>query len=653
MPSASSPILTDEVSQAESWAVIVCCTAVSMAAIVWSWRHDAMLNYGDAVAHLHIARRVFDSRTPRFSQLGSVWLPLPHILLIPFVQNYEWWASGLAGVIPSALAYIAACAGIYRLARHFVSRAASALALTFFALNPNLLYLQTTAMTEPLFLCEMIWVVVFLVEWRVAFEVELELTRHGFESGSGSHAAQAQADLSNPLAASIRRSLREKAAGRRGNWLPAAYDPPSPKVGLFSERSSRILAAIAAVLVAAIFTRYDGWIIALIAWCGVSLALWLHRRLDSPAFWLLTLPVVAAPILWFVYNSVCFGDWIYFARGPYSAKAIELRTAAHGAGPLHPGWHDLRVALLFYLKVSQLDSIAAAATGNKVANVLLALAFLGTVAVFVSRKSLSLRRATAWVFLLWLPVPFYAWSVAYGSVPIFFHNWWPYTLYNTRYGVELLPAIAIGLGCAAQLFVQALRVPRVSRVITRVISIRHVAIVAFTVFFVLAALNLVELLRNRAFVYEESTRNLEARLSYDESIPPVLQDLLSVLPRAPLLMDTSAYPEVVAYTGIPLRQTINESDLEVFRAALADPAGHAAIVVCFRGDDIDRAVRAHPQGLAVVAHFNANTQPPATIYVSTQWMDKSPSMKLPRITGPLLQDLTPPSSEVVPPPPAP
>ena len=43
-----------------------------------------MLNYGDAIAHLHIARRVFDSHRPGLSQLGSVWLPLPHLLMIPF-----------------------------------------------------------------------------------------------------------------------------------------------------------------------------------------------------------------------------------------------------------------------------------------------------------------------------------------------------------------------------------------------------------------------------------------------------------------------------------------------------------------------------------------------------------------------------------------
>ncbi len=414
MPSANSRISTDAgVSQAESWAVIACCMAASMAAIIWSWRHDAMLNYGDAVAHLHIARRVFDSRTPRFSQLGSVWLPLPHILLIPFVQNYQWWATGLAGVIPSALAYIAACAGIYRLARHFVSRSASALALAFFALNPNLLYLQTTAMTEPLFLCEMIWIVVFLVEWRDALNAESE------SAGRSPHLGPSRSPgRLSPIAASFQNSLRAESSlpHHRGAWLGDPTAQRSASRSIFDTPSSRFMAAIAAVLVAAIFTRYDGWIIAFLVWCGIGIALWSHRRLDSPAFWLLTLPVVAAPIFWFVYNSVCFGDWLYFARGPYSAQAIELRTSTPGAWPPHPGWHNLWVSLLFYLKVSQLDSIAAAATGNKAANIVLALAALGFIAVCLAQRAPAARRIFSWVFLLWLPVPFYAWSVAYGSV---------------------------------------------------------------------------------------------------------------------------------------------------------------------------------------------------------------------------------------------
>jgi len=152
---------------------------------------------------------------PRLTELGSVWLPLPHVLLIPFVQIYSWWASGFAGVIPSALAWLASCAGIYRLARHWLPPASSALALAFFALNPNLLYLQTTAMTEPLFICEMVWVVVWLVEWRASLDADLRQAR-------------------------------------------------------------RLLWCIAVALVAAVFTRYDGWCLALVAWTCMGLTL-AHR----------------------------------------------------------------------------------------------------------------------------------------------------------------------------------------------------------------------------------------------------------------------------------------------------------------------------------------------------------------------------------------
>ncbi len=141
---------TIPVRSREWFAVLAACTAASLIAAVWSWRSGSMLNYGDAVAHMQIARRVFDSHYPAYSQLGSVWLPLPHVLMMPFVAVYSWWANGLAGLIPSALAWLAACAGLYRLVRHWLAPASAALALAFFAGNPNLLYLQTTAMTEPL-----------------------------------------------------------------------------------------------------------------------------------------------------------------------------------------------------------------------------------------------------------------------------------------------------------------------------------------------------------------------------------------------------------------------------------------------------------------------------------------------------------------------
>ncbi len=518
---------------AEIWAVFGSCAVISLIAIVWSWRHHALLNYGDAIAHLHIARRVFDSRFPGISELGSVWLPLPHLLMLPFVQVYAWWANGLAGTIPSALAWIAACIGLYCLTRRWMRPTAAALTVSFFALNPNLLYLQTTAMTEPLFVAEMIWIVESLVAWRMSLDA-------------------------NP------------------------------------QRSGRLQIRVALLLLAAIFTRYDGWIIALLAWTAMGVVL-LHRgRLRSRSFWICSALLIAAPLAWFAYNAVIFGDWLDFARGPYSAKAIEIRTA-HGSGPPHPGWHNPWVGLLFYLKVSEMDAFAVWR------NAALALSALGTVGAWLSLR----RRAFSWALLLWLPVPFYAYSVAYGSVPIFIPAWWPHSWYNTRYGMELLPALALGLGFIAQGILAAVREfkPRWPR---------YVAVVLFVV----VALNVWGVGCKRPLVYVEGTLNLHARQRFDEQIPPALRARLADCPGGAVLMNTSVHPELIAFTGILLRQTINESDREVYREALAAPAEHATLVLAFDGDEIDQAVKSHPDGLQAVARFTARKQPSATLYES-------------------------------------
>jgi hypothetical protein len=537
--------LTEQpVRRAEWLAVLASCAAASAAAVLWSWQHHAMLNYGDAVAHLHIARRIFDSHRPGITQLGSVWLPLPHLLLVPFVAIYSWWANGIAGMIPSALAYLASCVGVYRLARQWLRPPAAAIALAFFAANPNLLYLQTTAMTEPLFLCELIWAVALLVEWRAAIDAH-------------------------------------------------------------TQRATHLLWLVAVVLIAAVFTRYDGWILALLAWTGMGLVLLRRGQLRSRAFWLASALVVAAPMAWFIYNAAAFGDWLDFARGPYSAKAIELNTAV-GSGPPHPGWHNPWVSLLFFVKTAKLDA-AAAAWGND----LLVLSLLGTAWAWLTAR----RRAMLWTLLLWLPIPFYAYSIAYGSVPIFIPLWWPHSWYNTRYGMELLPAFALGLGFAAQFALAAVREFK-----PRWVSY------AGALLFALVALNACEVVRERPLTYVEGTKNIDARRSLEEQIPPLLRALLATRPGGVVLMETSVYPQLVTLTGIPLRQTINESDKQFYQAALAAPAAHAAIVLAFDGDEIDSAVHAHPGGLTAVQRFTTPGQPSATVYVSnTPALNKAPA----------------------------
>ena len=84
---------------------------------LWYYAHQQILLYGDAVAHINIARRVLDNRSwlSSFFQLGTVWLPLPHILMLPFVWSKALWTSGIAGSIPTMVAYIVGSLGIFRL----------------------------------------------------------------------------------------------------------------------------------------------------------------------------------------------------------------------------------------------------------------------------------------------------------------------------------------------------------------------------------------------------------------------------------------------------------------------------------------------------------------------------------------------------------
>jgi dolichyl-phosphate-mannose-protein mannosyltransferase len=132
-------------------AVILLLAAISAAAASWCFARGYTLYDGDAEAHLNIARRVLDSRTPGGEQFGTVWLPLPHLLMIPLVTRDDWWRSGLAGMVPSALAFVLAGTFLFAAARRaYASATAGFAAALIFALNPNMLYLQSTPMTEPL-----------------------------------------------------------------------------------------------------------------------------------------------------------------------------------------------------------------------------------------------------------------------------------------------------------------------------------------------------------------------------------------------------------------------------------------------------------------------------------------------------------------------
>ncbi len=505
---------------------------LAVVSLLYCSTHGLLLLYGDAVAHLHIARRIFDSHTPGFRQLGSVWLPLSHLLLVPFVQNMSWWQSGLAGAWPSMACYVLACTALYRLARCWLPPATAALATAFFGLNPGLLYFATTAMTEPLFLAEMLWTALLLVLFI--------------------------------------RALQPPAAARK---------------------AARLLIMAGLVLVCAVFTRYDGWIYAAAAWCIPTTLVWKRRNLREPltgAWVLFTVLVVVAPLLWIGYNAQQFHDPFDFLRGPYSARAIEARTSTPGA-PHYPGYHSMRVAALYFLKAAELGVLPKGVT-----DAIFITAAAGTVAAVRRFRNLDI----AAVLLLWLPLPFYAYSVAYGAVPIFIPIWWPFSWYNTRYGMEMLPAFALFTAFLADALIR--RAPEWRRPLIATAA-------------VLIVLNTTVLLHQRPLVLQEAVANSRTRIPFERALAEALDRLPA---GARILMYTSDHIGAVQQAGIPLKQTINEGDYYQWRPALQHPSAAAEYVIAVDGDALAHAVSAHPEGLKLVEVVCAQGQPCARIYRS-------------------------------------
>ena len=149
-----------------TWPALCALAALALAASWLFWRQGSTLAYGDAEAHLNIARRILDSRAPGVEQFGTVWLPLPHAAMLPFVRHDSLWRTGLAGAIPSSLAFIfGGFLFFLALRKLFGSGAAAWAGLAAWALNPNLLYLQAAPMSEPYSLCAIALLIFLLVHF--------------------------------------------------------------------------------------------------------------------------------------------------------------------------------------------------------------------------------------------------------------------------------------------------------------------------------------------------------------------------------------------------------------------------------------------------------------------------------------------------------
>jgi 4-amino-4-deoxy-L-arabinose transferase-like glycosyltransferase len=333
---------------------------LSAGAVYWFHHHGYTLYYGDAEAHLNIARRIVDSRTPGLWGIGTVWLPLPHLLMAALVWHDGLWRSGLGGAIPVAACFVTAVLLLFLAARRIYGDRAAALTVAcLFALNPNGLYLQAIPMTEPVLFCALAALLYCAVRFREAPKLK---------------------------------------------WAAAA----------------------GAANLAATLTRYEGWFLIPFAAGFFWFAAPRGRRLRTA----MVFGSIASlgPLAWAAHNWWHTGDLLDFYRGPYSARAIYERGLAKGY-ERYRGDHDWGYAWLYYRNAVRLT------LGPT-------LAWLGVAGAIAARM-----KGRLWPLALLIPAPlFYLWSMYAGGTPIYMPHLWPFSYYNTRYGLEALPALALASG---------------------------------------------------------------------------------------------------------------------------------------------------------------------------------------------------------------
>jgi hypothetical protein len=74
--------------------IIVTTAAQSLVSFAYYFSRGLTVHQ-DSIPHLLVARRMLDSLTPGFGQLGGSWLPLPHVLMVPTIWNDFMYQTGL------------------------------------------------------------------------------------------------------------------------------------------------------------------------------------------------------------------------------------------------------------------------------------------------------------------------------------------------------------------------------------------------------------------------------------------------------------------------------------------------------------------------------------------------------------------------------
>ena len=279
------------------------------------------------------------------------------------------------------------------------------------------------------------------------------------------------------------------------------------------------------------------------------------------------------------------------------------------------------MATSFFLKSGQLNM----AVGNW-GRIWIVIALAG----FFLAMKIPAQRA---VLLFWVPVVFYALSIAYGGVPLFLPAWWPFTWYNLRYGLQLLPVFAVSAATASA--VLAIAAPEgavekrpVAPSLKRWPDTNLLWRGTWVVVLVFVVLSYFFVWKAQPLCFTEAWVNSRSKVALESSMAKAV----SALPlNSTYLMYLGDHVGIFQQAGVPLRQVINEgnhrpwkkpADSEgLWEQALADPVRLVDFVITYDGDAVDQGLQ--KKGLTLLTEIHTSGQPRARIYAARAALNQS------------------------------
>jgi hypothetical protein len=128
---------------------VVMFVGITAAGILYSRDNQAFLYFGDGVSHLVKAREIVDSQDPGLHNIRTVWLPLPHLILLPFAMVDGLFYTGIAAPLAGIPMLIVTTLLLFIIVRDLTGLRGVAFAgALIYGLNPNVVYMALTPMSE-------------------------------------------------------------------------------------------------------------------------------------------------------------------------------------------------------------------------------------------------------------------------------------------------------------------------------------------------------------------------------------------------------------------------------------------------------------------------------------------------------------------------